>query len=103
MFAHAVPVYPHRLAASSSLAWSDTSSTNLVMGSALYALGRSSHLPIPTLRFSCHELGPSFVPALSALISVPVYPCTLTVTADTTGPVTSLAINFNLPFGRNIV
>jgi len=32
----------------------------LVMISALYNPGRSSHLPIPTLRFSCDELGPLF-------------------------------------------
>jgi hypothetical protein len=33
-------------------------SSSLVMGSAPYTQGRSSHLPIPTLRFSCHDLGP---------------------------------------------
>jgi hypothetical protein len=29
-----------------------------LMSSALYTQGRSSHLPIPTLRLSCYELGP---------------------------------------------
>jgi hypothetical protein len=36
------------------------------MGSALYTQGRSSHLPMPTLRFSCYELGGLFRPRLGA-------------------------------------
>jgi hypothetical protein len=31
------------------------------MGWTLYTQGRSSNFPIPTLRFSCYELGPLFI------------------------------------------
>jgi hypothetical protein len=31
----------------------------------LYTQGRSSHLPIPTLRFSCYELAPLFAGAFN--------------------------------------
>jgi hypothetical protein len=30
------------------------------IGAFMYTQGRSSHLPIPSLRFSCYELGPVF-------------------------------------------
>jgi len=34
--------------------------SSLHMSSAMYIQGRSSYLPINTLRFSCHGLGPVF-------------------------------------------
>jgi len=42
----------------------------LVMRSALYTQGRSSHLPIPTLRFSDYELGPLFMIIIMIIIMI---------------------------------
>jgi len=44
------------------------------MSSALYTQGRSSHMPIPTLRFSCYELGPLLRTSTRPTLNLPPPP-----------------------------